>query len=229
MGILADASDVLKSRSESFQPALGATEAAAWTLRDALLTAAGCDRVAGPMAYWEWQEIHEVLTQARERLRPHIEAPGTVDAEQWANQAGRSLDEVLAALNVAREDGDIAAPEVLNMRPWCDPKVVSTCRLPFVSLAATVLAWTVHGDRWGDFATDYELTSSSTSWRTLDAIEADIRDVEPAPDLRELAMTLRAWMREQTHTANSTRWLFSVCDGSTQLPELVERARDATE
>lgn len=229
MGILADASEVLRSRSELFQPALGTTDAAGWTLRDALLAAAGCDRVAGPMAYWEWREIHETLAKARERLHPHFDAPSTMDAEQWANQASRSLDEVLAALDAGYEDGDIAPPETLTMRPWCNPKVVSTCRVPFVSLAVTVHAWAAHGGPWADFVTDYELGPSLTSWQMLDTIEPALRDVEPSPDVHHVAMTLRAWMRQQSDTANSTRWLFAVCDENSELAELVERAWQATE
>lgn len=229
MGILGDASDVLSSQSRSFQPALGTTDATGWTLRDALLTAAGCDRVAGPMAYWEWRELHDVLAEARQRLHPHIGAPATIDVEQWANHANRSLDEVLTALNAGRGEGDIEAPEALTMRPWCDPKVVSTCRVPFVPLAVTVQAWTARGDRWRDVAARYDLTPSSTSWQTLDAIEPDIRDVEPPPDVRGVAMALRVWMRLQSDTANSTSWLFTVCGQSTELPELVDRARQGAE
>lgn len=226
MGILTDAADILASESRPFVPALSASEATGLTLRDALLMAAGCDRVAGPMAYWEWREIHEILASARERLHPHTGAPATVDAEHWANQPSRTLDEVVAALDAGRGEGDIDAPVELTMRPWCNPKVVSTCRVPFVPLAATIQAWTMRGG-WDAMVTRYSLTPSTTSWQTLDAVEPDVRDVAQLEGVYGPAMTLRAWMRLQSDTANSTMWLFTVCNESTELPELVDRAEAA--
>ena len=226
MGIIADARDLLAGETRAFVPALAGSEAAGWTLRDALVTAAGCDRTAGPMAYWEWRDVHDVLDAARQRLARHLGTSMATDAERWANQSGRTLDEVLSVLDAGCSEGDIDAPSQLTMRPWCNPKTVSTCRVPFIPLAATVHAWTMHGGTWADISGRYGLTRSTTSWQSLDAIEPDIRDSAPPPDVYEQAMALRAWMRDGPDTTNASTWLFAVCEETTELPELLDRAHE---
>lgn len=227
MGILADARDLLASETRAFVPAFAGSEAAGWTLRDALVTAAGCDRTAGPMAYWEWRDVLQVLDAARQCLTPHVGTATTTDVERWANQSGRTLDEVLAVLDTGCSEGDVDAPGQLTMRPWCNPKIVSTCRVPFIPLAATVHAWKMHGGTWADTAARYGLARSTTSWQSLDAIEPDIRDSTPPPDIYAQTMTLRAWMRDGSDATNASRWLFAVCEQTTELLELLERALGA--
>lgn len=126
MGIITHSASRLRSSEAQFAPALSGGGASTWTLRDVLLDACGCDRVAGPMAYWEWRAIHEALAAVREILTPRADAPPGMDVERWANQPARTADEVLAVLNTVDEAEDISAPESGGMRPWCNPRQITT-------------------------------------------------------------------------------------------------------
>ncbi len=197
-------------------------------MRDALLSAAGCDRTAGYLAYWEWQELQHMLAAARERIHPHTDAPGTIDAEHWANHPARTVEEVLTALDAAGKEGDIEAPSRVTLRPWCKPKIVGTCRIPFIPLAATAQAWAAHDGTWWDIVDRFGLAASMTSWDVLEVIEPGIRNA-PTANVHEAAIALRAWMGQQTDIASPIKWMFAVCDDGPRLAELIERAEQARE
>jgi hypothetical protein len=227
LGIITVAADILRSESRTFVPAIGATTTSGWTMRDALLSAAGCDRTAGHLTYWEWRELQDLLAATRRRVHPHTGAPATIDAEQWSNQAGRTIEEVLAALDAAGSEGDIEAPAQLTMRPWCNPKIIRTCRIPFIPLAAIVQAWAAHEGTWQDIAARYDLTPSTTPWAMLEIIDPDIRNIA-ATNVHEGASTLRAWMEQQTDIASPVKWMFSVCSEDTKLAALLDLAEQST-
>ncbi|WP_425413684.1 DUF6197 family protein [Nitriliruptor alkaliphilus] len=229
MGVAAEAATVLQSDMVQFVPALAAEGASAWTLRDALIAACGCDRRAGPMAYWEWQELHATLRRTREVVARHAGVPLGVNVEQWANQPSRTLEEVIGALHAVPVADDLPIPPSPSLRPWCDPKVASRCRIPYIPLAALVHAW---GDRdrpWSDVARSFELVAAMSSWDLLRAIEPSIRDAAPAEEVADIAWTLRGWKSLVAESAAPSRWLHSVAedDPTITLTQLWDQASEA--
>jgi hypothetical protein len=232
VGIITDSAARLRSRAVQFAPALGRGGASTWTLRDVLIDACGCDHTAGPLAYWEWRAIHEALKEAREVLTPRTDAPPHMDVERWANQADRTVDEVLAVLEMVDNAEDVLAPESGGMRPWCDPRQVTTCRLPYIPLAAFTHAWLLHGPRTPlqELLYRYGLGPTTTSWDLLDRIDPEIRSATvDANRVRAVAVELRQWMRSSGEEVTAAKWLRAVAadEPDSSLDDLELRAIDA--
>lgn len=228
VGLLQEAGRLLESDERAFVGDPGAT-GAAWTLRDAMLTALGCHRRAGTLAYWEWRELHAALQAARELLHAHTGAPPQMDAERWANQPSRTLDEVLAAIEAVPEEQDVDVAASVSLRPWCDPTTAGKCRIPFVPLACLVHGWGDPTRGWSATADRLGLTPASTSWDVLDRLEPEIRGV-PAPEATAAsAWALRRWMGLDETATSPVRWLFDVTadDPTASLSKLTERAEGA--
>lgn len=228
MGVVREAAEVLRSGERRFAGTAEASGSSSWTLRDALLVALGCHRRAGPLAYWQWRELHAALREARDLIVVHTEAPPRVDAERWANQPSRTVDEVLAALDAVPEERDVQPLDEVSLRPWCDPSIQVTCRIPFVPLASLVHAWADPTRGWSETADRLGLTPDMTSWDLLDRLEPQIRDVTPPEGVARSAGLLRDWM--VAHGATSpARWLFEVAAVSPaiSLEELDHRASEA--
>lgn len=230
MGVLLEAGRLLQSDERRFVGEPGAT-GSAWTLRDVLLVALGCHRRAGPLAYWEWRELHAALRAARSLLDAYTEAPPHMDAERWANQPLRTLEEVLAALDAVPEDRDVQPLEEVSLRPWCDPSYPATCRIPYVPLACLVHGWGDPERGWSETADRLGLTPNSSSWDVLDRLEPEIRHV-PAPEgTAETAWLLRRWTVLEDVSTSPVRWLFEATSDEPSIPlsELVQRAQEAIE
>ena len=230
VGLLREAGRLLESEERLFVGEPGATDAA-WTLRDALLVALGCHRRAGALAYWEWRELHSALQAARDLLDLHTGAPLRMDAERWANEPSRTLEQVLAAIEAVPEEQDIQLLENVSLRPWCDPSSPATCRIPFVPLACLVHGWGDPTRGWSETADSLGLTPASTSWDVLDRLDPEIRGV-PAPEATaQNAQLLRRWMGLDEISISPVRWLFDVTadEPGASLSELTERAREAVE
>lgn len=133
---------------------------------------------------------------------------------------------MLTALDAARHDGDIKAPPRVTIRPWCDPKTASTCRIPFVPLAALTHTWTQQAEPWHDLVERYQLTPSTSPWQMLDAIDPDIRDSTMPPSVPRNAAALRDLMGEQASTTSPANWLFTVCADDTPLDDLLAHAAE---
>ncbi len=197
MGLIERAREILADDAVEFSAALDQSEASSsssWTLRDALVTAAGCNRKAGLFAYWEHAELKIAINQVWSVLEGF-----TVEQhpERWANQSGRTKAEVLAVLDGGLGQGDVDVPAIVTLRPWCNPGLVRTCRIPFVPLAAFVHAWALREATITQVLKHFEIDARMNPWEFLDRIEPDIRHTDAADSVVPIAETLRSWMAMQ--------------------------------
>lgn len=213
MALLAAAREILASDDVEFVASLDQLESdvvGPWTLRDALIVASGCDRKVGPFAYWEHREIGDSHRRVWERLAEHVDAPSP---EVWSSSKGRTKADVLDVLNSALGAGDdIAAPETVTMRPWCTTKLVRTCRIPFVPLAALVHAWSHRGGKLRDLLDHFEIDATTDPWAILDRVEPQIREVRAAEDVADIADFLRSRMHDAEPEIYSPARLLSELD-----------------
>lgn len=195
MALLATAREILASDDVEFVASLDQLESdvvGPWTLRDALVVASGCDRKVGPFAYWEHREIGDALTKVWERVAEHVDAPSP---ERWSSSKGRTKAEILNVLDSALDAGeDIAAPESVTMRPWCTTKLVRTCRIPFVPLAALVHSWGDRGGKLRGLLDQYGIDATTDPWTILDRVDPEIRDLPAPQDVGGIADHLRSCM-----------------------------------
>lgn len=228
VGVAGRAAIVLRSERVRFAPALGRVDGSTWTLRDALLTALGCDRTAGPLSYWQWEDLYVLLRTVRAAIESHVNLPLNMNVEQWANQSGRRLEEVLQALDAVSSDEDVPVPSAPTLRPWCDPRVVSRCRVPFIPLGALAHAWGDADRPWSDVAEEVSLTEEMTSWDMLRRIDPVIRDTPPAAGVSHAAWVLRAWKILQYESLSPARWMLLMAaeDPSVTLEQLLGRAQE---
>ena len=228
VGVIAAATESLRSERR-FVPALRAGESGGWTLRDAFVTACGCRREAGPLAYWQWEEVYGVLRAAREAVVAHADVPVGMELERWANQPSRTLEEVLEALTAVPDSADVPPPQELSPRPWCKLTVASTCRIPFVPLAALIDAWEDHERPWSQVRDQYGLEPGVSVWEVLRRVDPVIRQRPSSSSVHEDALLLREYMAK-TEDADPVRWLDTVTAGEagSDLVTLREVAREAT-
>lgn len=226
MGLAAEAAGTLRSERVRFKPALAADDTSAWTLRDALLVACGCDRRTEPLAYWQWQELHLALQEVRGVIAGHPTIPAGIEVERWANQPSRSLDEVLTVLDAVGTSDDVPVPDKPSLGPWCDPPTIATCRSPYIPLTALVHAWGDPHRRWSEVVAEFDLQPNMTSRELLLRLDPAIRDKTPAADVQSNGWRLRHWMTLQSENTAPVRWLFAVTrtDPETDLHGLQERA-----
>lgn len=230
MSVAADAARVLRSEEVRFAPGMVSEGTSSWTLRDALVAACGCDRHAGHLAYWQWETVQAALQAVRAVLASNAGLPPTLDVERWANQPTRTLDEVLEVLDSVQSTDDIEVPEAPLMRPWCDPKIVATCRIPYIPLAALVHAWGDRARPWSELVAEFELVPDLSSWDLLRRVDPAIRDLPAPQGVQDSARQLRVWQGSQSASVAPVRWLFAVTD---DLPEatldaLLQRADEAS-
>ena len=218
MGLVATAAEVLREEGRQFGPALGSVNASAYTLRHALLTASGCHRRAEPVAYWEWESIYDALGAARSTIAAYAPHTTTPDLERWANQPGRTLTEVLDALDAVPASEDVPAPPSITRRSWCHPDTVATCRLPFVPLGMIVLAWGDPERPWEEVVGQFGLTPEMTSWDLLRRLDPPTRHAPSPPDLRGQVRNLHKRMSAQTTALSPVGWLFASAEGEPGLP-----------
>lgn len=228
VGVIAAAAESLRSERR-FVPALRAGESGGWTLRDAFVTACGCRREAGPLAYWQWEEVYGVLRAAREAVVAHADVPVGMELERWANLPSRTLEEVLEALTAVPDSADVPPPQELSPRPWCKLTVASTCRIPFVPLAALIDAWEDPKRPWSQVRDQYGLEPGVSVWEVLRRVDPVIRNRRSRSSVRQDAVLLRAYMA-QSEDVDPVRWLDSVeaRDAGSDLVTLREVAREAT-
>jgi len=225
VALLAAAREILASDDVEFVASLDQLESdlvGPWTLRDALVVASGCDRKVGPFAYWEHREIGDALTRVWERVAEHVDAPSP---EGWSSSKGRTKAEILNVLGSALDAGDdIAAPEPVTMRPWCTTKLVRTCRIPFVPLAAVVHAWSHRGGKLRGLLDHFEIDGTTDPWTILDRVEPEIRDIPAAEDTGDIADFLRGRMHAAEPEIYSPARLLAELDRQLTLDGLRDRA-----
>ena len=229
MGVAADAARALRSEHVRFAPAVSSVGTSSWTLRDALVTACGCDRRAGYLAYWQWEMVQAALQTVRAVIASNADLPPGLDVERWANQPTRTVDEVLEVLDAVRSTDDVELPEEPSIRAWCDPKAVATCRIPYIPLAAVVHAWGDRDRAWSDVVSEFDLAEGLSSWDLLRRVDPAIRDLPPPEGVRDAAWQLRSWQGLQSTSVAPVRWLFAVTEESpqTSLRTLLRRASEA--
>ena len=230
MGVAAGAARVLRSEHVRFAPGMVSDGTSSWTLRHALVAACGCDRHAGHLAYWQWETVQAALQAVRAVLASNAGLPPSLDVERWANQPTRTVEGVLEVLDSVQSTDDVEVPQAPSMRSWCDPKVVATCRIPFIPLAAVVHAW---GDRerpWSELVAEFQLARDLSSWELLRRVDPAIRDLPAPQGVQDAARQLRAWQGSQSASVAPVRWLFAVTDDSpeTTLNALLQRADEAS-
>ena len=216
--MVATTAEVLREEGRQFGPALGGVNASAYTLRHALLMASGCHRRAEPVAYWEWESIYDALRAARSTVAAYAPHTATPDLERWANQPGRTLTEVLDALDAVPASEDVPVPPSATRRPWCHPDTVATCRLPFVPLGVIVLAWEDPERPWAEVAGQFGLTPYVTSWDLLRRLDPQTRHAPPFPGLRRQVHNLHKRMSAQITALSPVGWLFASAEGEPGLP-----------
>lgn len=226
MALLAAAREILASDDIEFVASLDQLESdvvGPWTLRDALVVASGCDRKVGPFAYWEHREIGDALTRVWERVAVHVDAPSP---EGWSSSKRRTKAEILNVLDRALDaGGDIAAPQSVTIRPWCTTKLVRTCRIPFVPLAAVVHAWAHRGGGLQDLLEHFGIDAMTDPWILLDRVEPEIRDLPAAENAADIADFLRSRMHAAEPEIYSPARLLAELDPLLTLDELRDQSR----
>jgi len=181
-----------------------------WTLGDALWVAAGCKRKTAAFPCWEHREITAPVSRAWELLASKTDG---VDPHIWANQTGRTLPEVLAVLDSAGAEGDVDAYPTMTLRPWCHLNMVSTCRIPYVPLAAVVHAYKLRSGSLTDLLAEFEIDAKTDPWTILDRIEPTIVETDSPDGVREMADTLRLMMHANPPIFTPSRVLVMVAEG----------------
>jgi hypothetical protein len=194
VGVLERAAEQLRSDKVQFAPVLDDinSSGSTWTLADALVHGCGCRRSAGPLAYWEHLDISQAIKEAFDRIAA---AAGVTNGKAWSNEPQRKLSEVLDVLETAAAGGDVAAPELVRLRPWCDPSKQFTCRIPFVPLAALMHAWKLNPCPLDKLVGDYDLEMFMDPWVLLERVEPDIVDTSSPGGVAEDAAKLRLGMK----------------------------------
>lgn len=198
----AAAAATLASDEVAFVPAqdqLGANVSSPWTLRDALLVSGRMRRKAGPLACWEWRGLVGELNAALARLGSALDE---VDAERWSNAAGRTRQEVIDLLLGCAED-DVDVPSAATLRPWCDPSLLRTCRVPFVPLAALVHAWSARSASVAEIVEHFGLAETTDPWTLLDRVDAEIAFTEAPDDVAAKADVFRGAMASRVPELHS--------------------------
>lgn len=85
---------------------------------------------------------------------------------------------------------------MVELRPWCDPKLVRTCRIPFVPLAAVLHAWEHREAGLEDVLGEFSVVATTDPWTILDRVEPLIREVKASKQVPVVADLLRSWMHE---------------------------------
>ena len=102
------------------------------TPRRFLLEGLGCDHRAEPIAYFEYENLYDLLKQARTA----IEGATGSGLEQIRLQPDTWFEELEGLF---RPLSKIPSPESATLRPGCEPKVrPGTCRLPTLGVVAVV-------------------------------------------------------------------------------------------
>lgn len=192
MGIISDAAARLEGADHP--PVVSALDLddnpGAWTLRDLFLTAAGADRRAGTIAYFEHRELTDALRGCFAVLTDTLKQ----DAVVWAAAKGRRHADVAELLG--RCTADVDPPTTLRRRPGSDPSVIRTCRIPYVPLAAAVHVMDVTGATIEEVVDEHQLVSADP-WVMLERLDPRIADHTPTVDVRTHAEALRLWLQGQ--------------------------------
>lgn len=226
-GWFAAAAAVLANDEVSFVPAqdqLGSDVSNPWTLRDALVVSGGIHRKAGPLAYWEWRRLVDELNAALSRLGAVIEE---ASAERWSNTSGRTRQEVVDLLSDCAKD-DMAVPSSPTLRPWCDPSLIRTCRVPFVPVAAVVHAWSSMACSVAEFVDRFDLQKTTDPWTLLDRVDAEIAFTDPPDGVAAIAEVFRAAMAAQDpeiYSPSALLWWLLEHDPKAELETAVTLAQ----
>ena len=146
-------------------------------------------------------EINAALT----RLGAQLEEDS---AERWSNASGRTRQEVVDLLSDCAKD-DMAVPSTATLRPWCDPSLIRTCRVPFVPVAAVVHAWSAVACSVAEIVDRFELEKSTNPWTMLDRVDAEIAFTDPPDGVTAHAEVFRAAMAAQhpeIHSPSAFLW-----------------------
>lgn len=168
------------------------------TLRSHIIRTLGCDKRAGVIAYWDWQEITALISECWTALEP-VTGPRP---ELWSNEPDRTVTQIIDALRSAV--GDIAVPETpFERRPWSKPGTVSTCRIPFVPLASVIHVWLAEQVPLRQVLDDLNLRMGSDPWEILRAADPVARNLPEPTDVRVVADEVKKWMSDQVPQRHS--------------------------
>lgn len=190
------------------------------TLRSHLVRALGCDSRAGALAYWDWQEINALLGQCWAALAP-VTGPAP---ELWSNAADRTVTQVIDALRSV--PSDVPAPTTpFEPRPWSNPSVVRTCRIPFVPVVSVAHVWLAEQGPLRQSLDRLGVTEGSDPWDVLRAADPVARAIDPPADVRDVADAIRSWMVDQTPARYSpAKALCAAAEAFTSVPTASELA-----
>lgn len=226
-GWISAAAETLEQYDVAFVPAQDQLESDVsnpWTLRDAFVVGAGCHRKAGPFAYWEWRHLGSELNEGWSRIEAALDVES---AERWSNTSGRMKQEVIDVLRQVAGRGDLETPDPPTLRPWCDPSLVRTCRVPFVPLAAVVHAWALTPGTVAEQVRRLGIEVTTDPWTLLDRAEAEIAFTDPPDDVGKFAGAFRASLAAQVPEMYSPAVLFcemAEADPTADLAACVQNA-----
>ena len=152
------------------------------TPRQFILEALGCHKKAEPDAYFEYENLYEILKQSREIIET---AGGTalerivLKPETWLEGLTQLLDPL----------SSIPTPALPTLRPGCDPsRKASTCRMPTVGVVSVAFfALTTQPKRpLIDTLERLNLTPFTQSFAILKMVDPEIRDAPIPEALNEL-------------------------------------------
>ncbi len=159
------------------------------SVRDAIVAALGCHPRLGLLGYWEVAELRPLRSAALDSLGGHE------FATRYRVSASDLWPELRDAVLSCWQLSELEAPESVTVRPWCDPKVVSTGRIPFVPVASVCqVALSAHRAGGLKAACD-ELGVSRTEdpWMFMDRTDPTVREQDPAAGTAELATAIVAY------------------------------------
>lgn len=215
-GWFSGAAETLDRGDVAFVPAQDQLESDVsnpWTLRDALVVSAGCHRKAGLFAYWEWRSLVDHLNEAWFRIEAALDVGS---AERWSNRSGRTKQEAIDVVRQVSADGDMDLPDAATLRPWCDPSLVRTCRVPFVPLAAVVHAWALRPGTVKELVRRLDVEATTDPWTLLDRAEAEIAFTDSPENVSEFAGVFRSSMAAQVPEMYSPAAL--LCEMASAVP-----------
>lgn len=177
--------------------------------RGAILAVLGVDAGLGTLGYWR----SHVLDGAVKSVRSDLKEAAGGDLERWWPAAPVEDREALTA--------ELDVPDVpLALRPWIEPRVQWGTRIPFVPLAAFLHAMDVGSHKTVATTADaYGITTGTTPWELLEALDDQIADAPVPDDLPGVASGLRLAFNDQpddeTTVYNPARWLLELHSAAT--------------
>ena len=159
------------------------------SVRDAIVAALGCHPRLGLLGYWEVAELRPLRDAALDSLGGHE------FATRYRVSSSDLWPELRDVVSSCEQLTKLQAPESVTMRPWCDPKVVSTGRIPFIPVASVCqVALSAHQPDGLKAACDVlGVSRSEDPWMFIARTDPIVRGQVPASGTAELATAIIAY------------------------------------